>query len=176
MKVTNYMYWNETDKRLGFTFQAEIDETIKRIAAHKGVTGIIILNNDGRTAWEFDCMCVCVCVCVCVCTCAWMCVCVCVHAHVCVFLLYHMSYHTHTHIQLSNWCVRPCVCVYMCVCVCVHVCDGWDFSGYSQILGFRFLSESIKNGAEMHFECDFSPFRIQMFNQSYLWCVCCCFF
>ncbi|KAK7114105.1 dynein light chain roadblock-type 2-like [Littorina saxatilis] len=26
---------------------AEIDETIKRIQTHKGVTGIIILNNDG---------------------------------------------------------------------------------------------------------------------------------
>ena len=40
----------------------------------------------------------------------------------------------------------------------------WDFSGYSWISGFRFLSECNKNNIEMHFECDFVPFRIQYFN------------
>ena len=36
-------------------------------------------------------------------------------------------------------------------------------SGYSRISGFkiRFLSEGNKNGFEMHFECERSPFRIQ---------------
>ena len=33
-------------------------------------------------------------------------------------------------------------------------------SGYDQISGFRFLSESNENGVEVHFEGDFSPFRI----------------
>ena len=39
---------------------------------------------------------------------------------------------------------------------------GWDFSGYSQIAGFRNLSGSNKNGAKMHLECNFSSFRIQI--------------
>ena len=43
---------------------------------------------------------------------------------------------------------------------------GWVFSGHSWISEFRFLSESNKNGGEMHFECDFSPFRIQTLTQS----------
>ena len=43
---------------------------------------------------------------------------------------------------------------------------GWDFCSYSQISGFQF-SESSKNSVEMHFECDFSPFRIQTLTQSY---------
>ena len=37
----------------------------------------------------------------------------------------------------------------------------WDFSGYSRISGFRYLSKSNKNGFEMHFESEFSPIRIQ---------------
>ena len=32
---------------------------------------------------------------------------------------------------------------------------AWDFSQFSQISGFRILSESNQNGVEMHFECDF---------------------
>ena len=39
-----------------------------------------------------------------------------------------------------------------------------DFSGYSQISGFRFLLESIKKDVEVHFERDFSPLRIQTFK------------
>ena len=35
----------------------------------------------------------------------------------------------------------------------------WDFSGYGQISGFKFLSESNENGAEVHFECELAPFR-----------------
>ena len=38
---------------------------------------------------------------------------------------------------------------------------GWDFSGYSHISRFRFLSEGNTNGCEMQFECDFSPLRSQ---------------
>ena len=33
---------------------------------------------------------------------------------------------------------------------------GLDFSGYIQIPGFTFLSESNKNDVATHFECDFS--------------------
>ena len=42
----------------------------------------------------------------------------------------------------------------------------WEFSDckYNRISGLRFLSESSKNGVEMHLECDFSPSRIQNFN------------
>ena len=39
--------------------------------------------------------------------------------------------------------------------------QGWEYSGYSQISGVKFLSKSNKNGVEIHFECDCSPFRIQ---------------
>ena len=42
------------------------------------------------------------------------------------------------------------------------------FSGYSQISGFRSLSEWSKNGFEMHFECEFSSFRIQTLAWSQL--------
>ena len=35
--------------------------------------------------------------------------------------------------------------------------------------GFRFLSESNKNGVEVHLECDFSPLRIQTLTQSHPW-------
>ena len=41
--------------------------------------------------------------------------------------------------------VSPHSFVGMCVC-------RWDFSGYSRISGFKFLSESKKNGVEMHSE------------------------
>ena len=41
----------------------------------------------------------------------------------------------------------------------------WDFSSYSQISGFRFLSENSKNGAEVHF------FRIQTLSWSHP-CTC----
>ena len=44
---------------------------------------------------------------------------------------------------------------------------GWDFFACSQISRFIFLSESYKNGVEMHFECDFAPFRIQTLIQSH---------
>ena len=46
---------------------------------------------------------------------------------------------------------------------------GWEYSGYSQISGFRFLSEGNQNGVEMHLECDVSPFRIQSLTQSHPW-------
>ena len=42
--------------------------------------------------------------------------------------------------------------------------QGGNFPDYSQIAVFRLLSESNKNGVEMHFECDFQPFSIQTFN------------
>ena len=45
---------------------------------------------------------------------------------------------------------------------------GWDFSGYHQISGLRFLSQSNKHGFEVHFECYFSPLRIQT-ALSYPW-------
>ena len=38
---------------------------------------------------------------------------------------------------------------------------GWDLSGHSKMTGFRYLSESNRNGFEMHFESEFSPSRIQ---------------
>ena len=43
--------------------------------------------------------------------------------------------------------------------------DSWvglKFSGYSRISGLGNLSESSKYGFEMHFECEFSPFMIQL--------------
>ena len=49
----------------------------------------------------------------------------------------------------------------------LNQCHGLDFSGYSQISGFRYLSERNKTGVEMHFECDFSPFRIQTLTRSH---------
>lgn len=53
----------------------------------------------------------------------------------------------------------------------VLMTHGWDFSGHSWISGLRLLSESNKNGAEMHLECDFSPFKIQALTQSHpRWC------
>ena len=39
--------------------------------------------------------------------------------------------------------------------------------GYSRISGFRYLSDSIKNGFKIHFECEFSPFRIQILTGSH---------
>ena len=55
--------------------------------------------------------------------------------------------------------------------VLVNLCkqQGWDFSGYSRSSGFRFLLESNKNGFEMHFDGDFSPFRIQTLAWSHPW-------
>ena len=44
---------------------------------------------------------------------------------------------------------------------------GWDFSGHSWVLGFRYFSESNKNSFEMHFDCDFSPFRTQTLTWSH---------
>ena len=41
---------------------------------------------------------------------------------------------------------------------------GWDFSGYRQVYGFRFLSESNKNGVEMNFEVDFFAMQDSNFN------------
>ena len=45
---------------------------------------------------------------------------------------------------------------------------GWDFSGSGQISGFKYLSESNNNGAEMHFECEFSPFMTPVFMLYFL--------
>ena len=50
------------------------------------------------------------------------------------------------------------------VALCSDLIMGGDFSGYSRISRFRYLSESNQNGVEMHFECDFSHFRIQSVN------------
>ena len=63
------------------------------------------------------------------------------------------------------------VTLYMC-----HILShGGDFSGYNRILGIRFLWESSKNGVEVHFECDFAPFRIQTLAQSHPWyCILFC--
>ena len=38
--------------------------------------------------------------------------------------------------------------------------------GYSQISGFKYLSESDKSGVEMHFEYDTLPFGIQTLTWS----------
>ena len=72
---------------------------------------------------------------------------------------------------------------WVCVCLCVElVCwvygvglllhRGWDFSGCSWISGFRCLSESNKNGVELHFKCDFSQLRLQTLIRSHLLHVC----
>ena len=45
-------------------------------------------------------------------------------------------------------------------------CHGWDLSSYSQISGFRFLSESNTNGVETHLECYFSHFQDSNFNSA----------
>lgn len=34
-------------------FQAEVDDTLKRIQEHKGVQGFLIINNDGKTSFRF---------------------------------------------------------------------------------------------------------------------------
>ena len=49
------------------------------------------------------------------------------------------------------------------------VLHGWDFSGFSWISGFRCISGSNKNGFGMHFEVEFSPFRIQTLAWSHAW-------
>ena len=41
------------------------------------------------------------------------------------------------------------------------------FSGYGRISGFRYFTESGKNGFETHFECELSPFRIQTLTWSH---------
>ena len=46
----------------------------------------------------------------------------------------------------------------------MHECN---LSGYHHISGFRCLSESSKNGFEVHFECEFLPFRIQTLTWSH---------
>ena len=54
---------------------------------------------------------------------------------------------------------------------------GWDFSGYSWISEFGYLSESNNSGFEVHFECKFSTFRIQTLIWSCPWaCVCVCMY
>ena len=40
-------------------------------------------------------------------------------------------------------------------------------SGNSRISGLRYLSKSNTNSIEMHFECDFAPFRIQTLTLSH---------
>lgn len=37
-----------------FLFQAEVDDTLKRIQEHKGVQGFLIINNDGQS--DFLCL------------------------------------------------------------------------------------------------------------------------
>ena len=65
------------------------------------------------------------------------------------------------------------LCVFGCGCVGV---GGWvGLFHYSPISGFRFLSECNKNSAEVHFECEFSPSRIQTLTLSHpcvYVCVC----
>ena len=46
---------------------------------------------------------------------------------------------------------------------------GWDFSGYSQISWFKYLSESNKNCFETHFEYGFSPVMIQTLTWFHPW-------
>ena len=81
-----------------------------------------------------------------------MCVCVCVHA-----------------------CVHACVrvCVHACRLVNSHECMCMGGSGtVLAIAGFQHpVSERNKNGAEMHFVCDFSDFRIQTIILSHP-CMC----
>ena len=48
---------------------------------------------------------------------------------------------------------------------------GWDISNYSLISGFRSLTECNKHGAGMHFECNFSPSRIQTLILSHPCCL-----
>ena len=43
-----------------------------------------------------------------------------------------------------------------------------QFSRYSWISGFIYLSESNNNEFEMHFECEFSPFRLQILTWFHL--------
>ena len=47
-----------------------------------------------------------------------------------------------------------------------HLNHGLDLSDYSRISGYRFW-ESNKNGVDIHFESDFSPFRSQALTQSH---------
>ena len=51
----------------------------------------------------------------------------------------------------------------LCVMISQH---GRDFSRYNQISRFTFLTESNKNSVQLHFECVFSPFRIQTLTLS----------
>ena len=44
--------------------------------------------------------------------------------------------------------------------LCFYSCTDGTFSGYSQISGFGYLSESSKNYFEKHFQYDFSAFKI----------------
>ena len=76
-----------------------------------------------------------------------------------------------------------CVCVFVCVCVYVQMDDKNDTKGEKMRLAFHLhswvglfwlqsnfrihiLSGSNKNGVEIHFKCDFGPFRIPILIQS----------
>ena len=83
--------------------------------------------------------------------------------HFCVIWHYFHCFHKNLFIpKLSFVCL--CVCEYWSKCLSFH---GWDLMGHGWILGIRCLSESSKDGFEMHFECDVSVLRIQTLNWSY---------
>ena len=72
-------------------------------------------------------------------------------------------------IQSTFIVLRTKLCMFDCskLFSFILVLSWWDFSGYSRISRFRCLSESNENGFKVHFECEFSPFRIQMLTWSH---------
>ena len=68
--------------------------------------------------------------------------------------------------RLRALCVCVCVRVCVCVCVCVRTEHGLDYSGFSRISGFTFLSESSKIVLRCTLSVLFRRFRIQTLTLS----------
>ena len=43
--LTNYLFLQQSSTN-------EIEETLKRIQSHKGVVGVVVINNEGESLWQ----------------------------------------------------------------------------------------------------------------------------
>ena len=133
-------------------------------------------------------VCVCVCECMYVCVCEWQMGNFSQNSEICLSVLRvckNMVWDFRVFLTISWHHILVYMCVRMCACMCmkssfvfsgeswqkqsgaahtaesINLWHGWDFSGYSWISGFKYLSENNKNGFAVHFECEFSPVKIQ---------------
>ena len=133
-------------------------------------------------------VCVCVCECMYVCVCEWQMGNFSQNSEICLSVLRvckNMVWDFRVFLTISWHHILVYICVHMCACMCmkssfvfsreswqrqsgaahtaesINLWHGWDFSGYSWISGFKYLSENNKNGFAVHFECEFSPVKIQ---------------